>query len=228
MLSFNVLGKNYRVDKVIDIIRQSDADIIALQELSYWMAEGMETQLKDAYPYQALHPQNEFTGQGILSRYPIIKEEYWQVKIGHQQAELDWNGQPLTFFNVHPPHPLRGAYYSGAERTKEINDILRRATASDNPVLIAGDFNMTSLSEDYRRVTALYKDSYNEAGWGMGFTFPNFPILGYRLRFFPPLARIDYIFRDANFQTVEARVGTNAAGSDHFPNIATFALVGSP
>ncbi|MCA0458409.1 MAG: endonuclease/exonuclease/phosphatase family protein [Chloroflexi bacterium] len=227
VLSFNALGHNYEVDEVIKTIREANPDIVALQELTYWMAEGMETQLKGEYPYQALHPQNEFTGQGILSRYPITSEEYWQINLGHQQAEIDWNGQPLAFFNVHPAHPLRGFHFAGEERTEEITEILRRATVSTNPVLIAGDFNMTNLSDDYHRVTDLFNDSYTEVGWGMGFTFPNFRVMGGRTRFFPPLARIDYIFHDKHFQPTEARVVTNAAGSDHFPNFATFAFMGS-
>ena len=227
VLSFNVLGHNYEVEEVISSIRQAKPDIVALQELTYWMADGFDAQLAAEYPYRALHPQNEFTGQGILSRYPITTEEYWQINLGHQQAEIDWNGQPLTFFNVHPAHPLRGFRFAGEERAEEITEILRRADAATHPVLIAGDFNMTNLSDDYHRVTTEYGDTYAEVGWGMGFTFPNFRVMGGRTRFLPPLARIDYIFHDTNFQPVEARVWSTAAGSDHFPNYALFALVAS-
>ncbi len=228
ILSYNVLGDNERVNDVVTIIRQSGADIVALQELSYQMAEGFDAQLATDYPYRALYPQNNFSGQGILSRYPITTEEYWQINLGHQQAEIDWDGQPLTIFNTHPIHPLRGFHFEGEARTEEINEVLRRAAAATNPVLIAGDFNMTNLSTDYQRMTDSFQDAYAEVGWGMGFTFPNSPVMNARFRFLPPLARIDYIFHDTHFQPVVMRVGTDAGGSDHFPNYATFAFVSQP
>lgn len=228
VLSFNVLGHNYQVDEVVGIVREANPDIIALQELTYWMAEGMDVQLAAEYPYRALYPQNSFAGQGILSRYPIITEEYWQINLGHQQAQIDWNGQPLTFFNVHPTHPLRGVRFDGESRAEEINDVLRRAANVTNPLLIVGDFNMTNLSDDYHRVSATYGDTYAQVGWAMGFTFPNFRVMGGRTTFLPPLARIDYVFHDAHFQPVNMRVVSDAGGSDHFPIYATLALVNTP
>ena len=41
------------------------------------------------------------------------------------------------------------------------------------PILIAGDFNMTDQTDDYRRLTAKFSDTFREVGWGMGFTFPD-------------------------------------------------------
>jgi len=224
LLSFNLNQGNQHTDDVIRIVRDSGADVVAIQELSTWVADGFNNQLADLYPYRALHPQSDFSGQGILSRYPLSADEYWQINLGHQRLQMDWNGRPIALFNVHPIHPLRGIYFDGQARAEEIDDVLRRAATFTNPLLIAGDFNMTNLSDDYARVTAHYDDTYQQVGWGMGFGFPNFAYTN-NIKYLPPIARIDYIFHDSHFQPIEMHVGTDSAGSDHFPVYATFALV---
>jgi vancomycin resistance protein VanJ len=226
ILSFNLNKDNQHTDDVMRVVRESNADVVAIQELSTWVADGFNNQLADLYPYRALHPQADFSGQGILSRYPLSDDEYWRINLGHQRLQIDWNGKAIAFFNVHPIHPLRGLYFDGQSRAEEIDELLRRTATVTDPLLIAGDFNMTNLSDDYARVTAHYEDSYQQIGWGMGFGFPNvaYP---YHINYLPPVARIDYIFHDSQLQPVEMHVGTDSAGSDHFPVYATFALVGT-
>lgn len=225
LLSYNINTANHQIEPVIQIIRESNADVVAIQELSPWMAEAIDAQLAADYPYRALHPQADFSGQGVLSRYPIRSDDFWQINLGHQRVELDWNGQPLVLFNVHPVHPLRGLRYDGESRAEEVTDVLDRAGLETLPVVIAGDFNMTDFSADYARVAQLYSDSFREVGWGMGFTFPEFAnVTGIAL---PPIARIDYIFYNADFQALEAQVIAQSGGSDHRPLFAVLALDGS-
>jgi len=223
LLSFNINKDNQHTEDIIRIVRESGADVVAIQELSPRVADAFNNQLAGLYPYRALHPQSDFSGQGILSRYPLSADEFWQINLGHQRLQIDWNGQPIAFFNVHPIHPLRGLRFDGQSRAEEIDEVLRRTETVTNPLIIAGDFNMTNLSDDYARVTARYTDSYAQVGWGMGFGFPNFTY-AFNIRYLPPIARIDYIFHDSQFQPLTIRVGTDSAGSDHFPIYATFAL----
>lgn len=223
LLSYNINGGNQDVESVIKIIRESGAEVVLIQELSPWMADAFDTQLEEAYPYRAFHPQPGFSGQGILSQFPIGGDEYWQFYLGHQRVEIDWHGMPFTLYNVHPLHPLEGLGYDGARRSVEISDILRRTKTEQGRLLLAGDFNMTELSEDYARVSALYADTYKQVGWGMGFTFPDF-VSAFGVQHIPPLARIDFVFHDAGFLPLEARVLPVSGGSDHFPLYAVLAL----
>ncbi len=216
ILSYNINGRNLEVDHVLTVIQQWNADLVAIQELSPWMAEAFAARLQDLYPYQALHPQEGFAGQGILSRYPITADDYWQINLGHQRVQLEVDGTDITFYNTHPLHPLRGLRYDGESRTEEVMDILKRAAAESGPLLIVGDFNLTEFTEDYARITRQYSDAFSQVGQGLGFTFPNYNN-AFGLPFLPPLARIDYVFHNAYFQADEAQVGNDAAGSDHFP-----------
>lgn len=227
LLSFNINKDNQQVDQMLRIIRDADADIVTIQELSPWLSEAADQQLAETYPYRALHPQTNFSGQGVLSKFPLANDEFWQINLGHQQVDVEWNGQPISLFNVHPVHPLRGLRFDGQSRAEEIDDILRRTETVTTPLLLVGDFNMTNLSDDYARFTARYEDTYRQIGWGMGFGFPNFAV-AFHVKYMPPIARIDYIFHDAHFQPIEMHVGIDSGGSDHFPVYATFALVSTP
>lgn len=223
VLSYNVNTGNFNSDLIVTIIRVAAADVVAIQELNPAQAAAFRAQLSDLYPHQALHPRDDFAGQGVLSRYPIRADAFWLINLGHQRVELDFDGQPLAFYNVHPVHPLRGLRFDGAARAEEVTETLRRAAGERIPTLIAGDFNLTDQSADYARITALYGDTYRAAGWGPGFTFPQwrFARLGMPL---PPLARIDYVFHDAHFIPLEARVWPSSGGSDHRPLLARLAL----
>ncbi|MBL8161209.1 MAG: endonuclease/exonuclease/phosphatase family protein [Anaerolineae bacterium] len=224
LLSYNVNMGNFNTEAIVDIIRAADADVVAIQELNPTHAQAVEAQLSDLYPHQALHPRDDFSGQGVLSRYPITADEFWLINLGHQRVELDFDGQTLTLYNVHPVHPLRGIRFDGESRAEEVTDTLRRAANETSPTLIVGDFNLTDQTADYARITALYGDAYRAAGWGPGFTFPEWRAtrLGIPM---PLLARIDYVFHDAAFTPLEARVWPSSGGSDHRALLVRLAVV---
>jgi vancomycin resistance protein VanJ len=211
LLTYNLLRHNTDTAALIGIIRGAGADVVALQEVTPAQAAAFEADLRDLYPYQALHPQEGFSGQGVLSRYPILADAFWQIHLGHQRVEIDFNGRQIALYNAHPIHPFIGGYpnfYQPSTRAAEVDELLRRAAAETLPVLLVGDFNLSDQESLYRQITAHYADAYRQAGWGMGFTFPAGPL---------PLARIDYVFHDAAFVTLSAQVGSSGGGSDHLP-----------
>ncbi len=102
----------------------------------------------------------------------------------------------------------------------------RRAAEETIPVIITGDFNMTPYTEDHQRMQADgYIDAFQVAGRGLGYTFPNGSAWGGSWRFVPPLLRLDYVFYDAHWTALDARVLARSGGSDHYPMIATLAYV---
>jgi endonuclease/exonuclease/phosphatase (EEP) superfamily protein YafD len=236
ILTYNIHNESKRLAPIADVIRKSNADVVALQEITAEAAQYFSTELFDLYPYQAFHP-GAFIGQGVISRYPLRADEYWRnnhltVALGHQRVEIDFKGNPIVLYNAHPIHPFFtqvGQPFSTELRGKEIDSVLVRAEKDTGPVLLAGDFNMNDQSEDYKRITARYRDIYREVGWGFGFTFPDFAQVNARPAILPfmwmrPVARIDFIFRSEHWQAVEARVWPSSGGSDHRPVLARLAL----
>jgi len=210
------------------LIREIGADIVALQELSSEAAAHLASALSDIYPHQALYPQpNRYAGQGLLSRYPIVTDEFWQCDeipepLGHQRAELDVSGTRVTLYNAHPVPP-----FSLQERLRlhphsvDMTALLERVrTEQGGAVIVAGDLNMTAQFEEYRRLAEMMVDAYVESGRnGPGFTFPVNPRI-------PPLARLDHIFCRGDLLPLEARPLRHSGGSDHRPVWARLALTG--
>jgi vancomycin resistance protein VanJ len=233
-LTYNVHAENAQVQPMLAVIRAANADVVALQEVSLAMAAALTEQLADEYPYQALHPNsdNPIWGQGVLSRFPVIEDEYWRIELGHQRVKIDRNGSALVLYNTHPVHPFllgRGRLFDMRPHQREVQELLRRAAMDDGKILIAGDFNMTDQATDYARVAEHFDDAYREVGWGLGWTFPDFtqpnaqpvhtPILSVLGR---PVTRIDFVFHNAALHPVSARVWPTSGGSDHRPVVVEF------
>jgi endonuclease/exonuclease/phosphatase (EEP) superfamily protein YafD len=83
VLTYNLLNRSGGVDAFADsiaIIREADADVVALQEVSWAAYEALSVTFAEDYPHQALHPRDHGTrGSGCaepLSRHrrPLLSE----------------------------------------------------------------------------------------------------------------------------------------------------------
>ena len=66
VMTFNILGYNTQPEGVLTSITESDAGIIALQELNPEIAAAIQEKLIDEYPYQTLDPKIGTQGMGVL------------------------------------------------------------------------------------------------------------------------------------------------------------------
>jgi endonuclease/exonuclease/phosphatase (EEP) superfamily protein YafD len=230
ILTYNLKAQSLELEPALHIIAEAQADVVALQELSVEMAAALTDRFSSRYPYQALHtdPDNPISGQGVLSRFPILEDDYWRIYQAMQRVVLELDGRPIVLYNAHPIQPIRPNGF--VMRAEEISDLLRRAAQETLPVILAGDFNMSDQSSDYSRLAAQYQDTYRAVGWGLGLTFPaEVPYFGggqYAhpiFQFVPPLVRLDYVFHDASFTSLSAQVWPEAGGSDHLPVVAALA-----
>ncbi len=242
VLTFNIHGEADILDPMVKILQACDADIVALQELSREAADCFKAALSERYPYQALYTTRYASqGQGVLSRFPITAERYWQNPhiamhtLGHLRVELDVEGTTITLYNAHPIHPGMGNDgFSTRPRGAEIDVILAQAASDSGPILIMGDFNMTDQSEDYERITQRFGDSFGTVGWGMGFTFPDLSDFQSLPSYWPlpvrlfRFLRLDYIFHNSYFQPLHTYVWPTAGGSDHRPVFAELTLKDNP
>jgi endonuclease/exonuclease/phosphatase family metal-dependent hydrolase len=121
--------------------------------------------------------------------------------------------------------------FSTRPRGAEIDIVLEQAAKDSGAILIIGDFNMTDQNEDYQRITARFGDAFHAVGNGMGFTFPDLSSFQSLPNYWPlpirlfPFLRLDYIFHNAAFRPIAARVWPTAGGSDHRSIWAELALL---
>ncbi len=237
-LTYNLHAELKAFDPMIAIIRAADADIVNVQELGFETARRFDAEFGAIYPDRALHPHPwPNAGQGVMSRFPVREDVYWQHSqiheaLGHQRVVIDVRGTPVTLYTTHPVHPgMAESGFSTGPRGQEIRDVLARAERENSAILIAGDFNMSDQSDDYRYIAARYGDSSREVGYGLGLSFPDWSQptartsnLSHALGFLPLLVRLDYIFHNDHLRPLEARVWPDAGGSDHRPVFVRLAV----
>jgi endonuclease/exonuclease/phosphatase (EEP) superfamily protein YafD len=243
LLTSNVWGNNHDLHKIEAWIRQTNADIVLLQEISPAYAKDSLPNLLDVYPYQFAQPDDRRWGGNItLSRFPIITAEYVDLKTPGapipQRLVVNIDGQRLAVYNVHMAWPVRerprfvradNFYlrvllgYDDHERNEEITHLLRKLNNEPYPYIIGGDFNTSDQSATYNRLAATMHDSFREAGMGLGGSWPVSRARG-MLPIIPPLIRIDYLWHSDGLRAIKAWQG-QPIGSDHLPLHATLELV---
>lgn len=227
VMTYNVLGWHSRFEPQVELIQQENPDVVFLQELNPLLAEKLESDLIDEYPYQVLSPTDGFRGMGVISKYPIVPTGMslpldW---VGVPQVLwLQWEGQQVLLINFHMNTTTLGTIrrVSRDNRYREAQALaLVEATRWGGPVVLAGDANTTSLSNAYQLFANELSDSWLEAGYGLGHTFPGSDIPGSArpslAGFSIPqwLARIDYIFHSDHWQAVQAYTVRFDGVSDH-------------
>lgn len=210
------------MDAFSTMLREADADLVAIQELGTGFEAALSTALLDEYPYRVIYADDNYKGTGILSRYPIAEHELYYTGLEvfpYLEATLDVDGQPLTVLNAHPAPPafsLAGGVYA-IRAEGDIPSLINRYDMAQ-PTLILGDFNMPDQSAGHDMMReAGWQDAFREAGWGFGLTFP----AAGRFHSIPlgRLVRIDYVWTTPHFTAVEVSTGAKL-GSDHIPVVA--------
>jgi endonuclease/exonuclease/phosphatase family metal-dependent hydrolase len=98
-------------------------------------------------------------------------------------------------------------------RSQQVNIVRKQLDSSPYPEIICGDFNDVPNSYTYFKIKGDRKDSFTEAGKGIGRTFSNVA----------PTLRIDYIMTDPKFE-VKQYVRHFVPYSEHYPVIADITL----
>lgn len=246
VVTANVWGNNHDLSTIEDWVRSTDADLVLLQEISPAHAQANLPGLLDAYPYQANQADLSRWGSNTtLSRYPIVETSEVDLGVANQpelvRVVVDIQGQRIAVYNVHLAWPggdsrvplparIQNPYlhmalgFNDRPRNQQIEQLLRHLQDEPYPYIVAGDFNTSDHSVIYGQIAVQMKDSFREAGNGLGKSWPVSRTRGLP-GIIPPLVRIDYIWHSDAFQTLQAEIGP-AIGSDHLPVLATLELLG--
>ncbi|MBB5838130.1 endonuclease/exonuclease/phosphatase family protein [Kribbella italica] len=219
------------LERIATVISQSGASVVGLQEVDVhwsersdwvdqaaWLANrlGMEYRFAanlDLDPLTPGDPRRQY-GTAILSRYPIkdFSNTLLPLYAGSEQrglavATVDVNGQDVRFATTHL------SKLTSAERVEQAQKIIQLLAGPTTPTLLTGDLNGVPTSPEIKALTATWKDTWPEAGLGLGLTNPAIF----------PLSRIDYVLHSPAFKAKSARTPITHA-ADHLPVAATFEL----
>lgn len=201
------------VEQVARVLVQSEADVVALQEVTRGYLPGAVDmvgwlQYTLGMPHVVFQPSapGSLHGNAILSRHPIGDVEFREFERrgtalprGAVAAEIELPGDyRLWFINAHLPP---GG--SPAERQSRTEAIL--SLRDDRPhTVLAADLNATAASDIVRRLTDGGLVPAWEMSWGPGETFPARH----------PRAQIDWVLTSSDVEPLDG-IRLHGSGSDH-------------
>jgi endonuclease/exonuclease/phosphatase (EEP) superfamily protein YafD len=235
VLTFNVLAYHPHLEPVIELIRAEDPDLVLVQEMNIELARCFQLDLHDRLPHQILKAIDSPAGMGMLSKHPLRP---LRIDLPHEwvgaplAAEMDWDGRPVTVVNFHlyATNHIESAGQLRHEFSlrEQQAELLREYAHAHSPAILCGDGNSVALNDSSRIMNGYLTDSWEEAGFGLGHTFPTHSDAKGSMRFHigpipgpTRLMRIDYIYHTPELQAVSARVPQGDGASDHYPVCAT-------
>ncbi len=226
--------------KVLDVIKAQNADIVLLQEFNPYLYKTISDGLTLLYPYGSQDAEGS-RFKSVFSRYPI--DEYEQLTTGTEvhpicsmrvliggikyrivnchlmsnnfsivyRDYLKGNGRMLTGLRK-AFELVKQGYKKRQEQAEMLIGYLQKY---EEPVLICGDFNEVGGAKTLNlfRKKGLV-DTWWKIGHGFGFTYK-----GLNMRF-----RLDHIlYGKTQLKPIDIRV-IDANASDHLPLLASFSI----
>jgi endonuclease/exonuclease/phosphatase (EEP) superfamily protein YafD len=185
LVTANVRFDNPTPDAAADDLLAFDADVLVVPETTPAIIEALQPQ----YPYfaQADDDINVYT-TAVFSRYELTDVRTLDLGNGVLRVEVD-APHPFVLVAAHLDRPSispgESGYVTHGEHYDEVRALQAEIEDESQPVVIAGDLNMSDRVRGYRYLDARYHDLSRD-GWA-GTTY----VAGI-YRFF--LLRIDHVF----------------------------------
>ena len=212
LLISNVLMENQRFDRVLELIRKNDPDLILAVEIDDGWMQALEA-IARTHPYAVRQPQDNYYGMVLFSRFPLADPQVRflvqdDIPSIHTGVDLP-SGDRIFLHGLHPrpPEPLRDQ--DSTPRDAELVIVGHHiGDEMDRPTVVAGDLNdvaWSPTSELFLRLSGLL-DPRAGRGFYNSYNAKN-PLFRYPL---------DHVFHSNDFKLVRLERLPNV-GSDHFP-----------
>lgn len=224
VMSFNALGGGAHVREVVDLVREQEVDVLALQEvtprlLADLAAAGLEDLLPHAVDHSAM---SGVEGSSVHSSLPLADlgdaaEGPGAFAMPVAGVAVDGPGPAVEVVSVHVPPPLGASLTAAWERELRA---LAVPAEQDTVRILAGDFNATVDHAALRAVLdSGYVDAASVLGRGLRATWPTDRPL--------PGVAIDHVLvtPDAGVDRLEV---VEVTGSDHRAVVVDVSLPGAP
>jgi endonuclease/exonuclease/phosphatase (EEP) superfamily protein YafD len=229
MMTHNLFGLNYDMQRVARVITEENPDIIALQEYFGEQSGELDPLLKAKYPYSVRCRGGKRANIALYSRLPFVQvddhacpnDAYGRIRSGHIIATFTLkDGTRFTVVTTHLDWPAPKM----ARQARQFETLRQALARIDTPLVLVGDFNSTSWSYALRGFAAsagLTRQDHNI------FTFPmRFDIAGWRDTW-PPFLPLDHVMTRGPIAAHDLEAGP-ATGSDHLPLVFSFSVGSGP
>lgn len=213
VLLINIKAENQQYGKMAGYIKETDPDIIALQEIDEIWYNKLKPILND-YPHSIHEFREDNFGIGLYSKVPVsnLKLERFSP-VPSISGDIKINDEPVTILVTHPIPPVRPDAFA-ARNHHYVKMANHRPAYRENLVLI-GDLNSSSWSYYFQRMAKDMGLRDSRHGFGLQFTWPTMTAL--------LLTTIDHALVSENILVHERHVGQDV-GSDHYPVFLEFGV----
>ena len=135
-------------------LSRSDADIIALQEITPQWVLALEA-LARTYPYRKVIPREDPYGIALLSRWPIVDVQAMDFSgdgVPSLVADVDVQGRKLRVIALHTRWPMTPELQAARDRTLEQAAAL--ALTQPDATILLGDLNLTPYAPAFARLVS--------------------------------------------------------------------------
>lgn len=215
VMSANLLMVNPDPTELAQEIREVDADLLLLQELSPRWVDALEAAgVWARWPYGEAYAREDSFGSALRAKRPPVDSGTFDLDgLTQTRMRVAIGAGELEIWNIHVLPPRTWDYYRAYRF--ETGLLVDAAGEQVDPFLMGGDFNSHGLSAFVRHMHGVLDDAWDLAGRGPGQTWPN------GVFFLPPL-RLDHLYLSRDLTVTSIRIGTGAH-SDHRPLIAEIA-----
>lgn len=203
----NLLTKNKKYDAVRNEINENSPDIVVIQEIDDKWSEELQP-VKENYPFIYEISREDNFGIALYSKIHITdirKLNIGTLDIPAISAFCDHKGKVFEIICVHTTPPTSQELFKNTQ--KITSDLANYIAENGHNAIIAGDFNTTPYSYNYKNFikTSKMQDLSNI----FHPTWPTFWLFPFRIT-------LDHIFVTKSFAVRDYAVGKNI-GSDHLP-----------
>jgi endonuclease/exonuclease/phosphatase family metal-dependent hydrolase len=217
-------GMDWRVNpaRIAKVIREMNADIVALQEVVAGHVEHIAGQAAMLYAFGAARQwEGEDYGNAVLSRFPIRGEQNLDVSIGRREPRrclrVDVEFPEAHMLHVFGIHLGTSFFERRHQARKLLSAEILEAPGLTGPRLLLGDFNEWSRGLVTQTLSRHLESADIREHLKRSRTYPGVM----------PLLHLDHIYYDSSLQLTEMhlhRTATSLAASDHLPLIGDFHL----
>ena len=205
LASLNLLSQNHNHEAVGAWLNETQpAVVIALEVTPAWARQF------EHYPQRIVVPRDDNFGIGLWSQFPITRSRILELPGGIPVLSVTVEcspGRECTLLAIHPVPPVNASL--ARLREQQFLTLSQWIGETNGPLIVAGDFNATSWSPLFARLSSSRPLSDSRTGFGIQ---PTWAPIG------PPALGIpiDHVLVSPGLTVRDRRVGGDI-GSDHLP-----------
>ena len=167
IISWNVNSVRARIENIKNYIKDSDPDVLLLQEIKTQNENFPNDELKNLGYLSYVYGQKSYNGVAIISKKKlenvstdIIKDKLKQART--ISAEFEFKKRKILVINIYTPNgnPVDTEKYDYKKKwLNDLTKVLKKLGQKNENIILSGDFNIIPAAEDVYNAKSFEDDA---------------------------------------------------------------------